>query len=261
MFGVHFPMTAGRIHSFESFGSVDGPGVRFVVFVQGCRMRCAYCHNPDTWKPDAPGTLVLEAKDVLERALRYREYWGDKGGITVSGGEPLLQMPFVTELFTLAKAAGATTALDTAAEPFSDDPAWLEAFRRLLAVTDTVLLDLKHSDPEGHRRLTGKPLKPVWDCARFLSDLGKPVWIRHVLVPGVTDGEKQLERLAAFIRTLANVERVEVLPYHDFALYKWEKLGIKNRLIGISPPPKSSVEAAKRILPFTQTQKTQCGCA
>lgn len=242
-------MTAGRIHSFESFGSVDGPGVRFVVFMQGCRMRCAYCHNPDTWKLDAGEEW--SAEDVLRRALRYRTYWGEEGGITVSGGEPLLQLSFITELFTLARREGVRTALDTAAGPFSSDPAWLESFKRLLAVTDLVLLDIKHSDPEAHRRLTGKPLQPVLDCARFLDAAGTPVWIRHVLVPGVTDSPAQLEKLAAFIRTLSNVRRVEVLPYHNLALFKWEKLGLKNRLAGTTPPGPEAVRAAMRILPFT----------
>lgn len=242
-------MATGRIHSFESFGSVDGPGVRFVVFMQGCRMRCAYCHNPDTWKPEEGEEWTAEA--VLKRALRYRSYWGAEGGITVSGGEPLLQLPFVTELFTLAKKEGVSTVLDTAGGPFCDDPAWLEDFRKLLSVTDLVLLDLKHSDPEAHRRLTGKALRPILDCARFLDQEKIPVWIRHVLVPGVTDSASQLEHLAAFIRTLSNIRRVEVLPYHNLALFKWEKLGLKNRLADVVPPTREAVQAAARILPFT----------
>ncbi len=237
-------MTQGRIHSFESFGSVDGPGVRFVVFMQGCRMRCAYCHNPDTWKEDR-GDL-MSPEDVLKKALRYRTYWGDAGGITVSGGEPLLQTAFVTELFTLAKAEGVHTTLDTAGEPWGEATA--EAIDRLLAVTDLVLLDIKHIDPEQHRRLTGKPLSNILDFARHLSDIAKPVWIRHVLVPGWTDEDAALAKLRGFVDTLSNVQRVEVLPFHNLARWKWQELGIPYRLSDAEPPAKDRILNARRLL-------------
>ncbi len=237
-------MTQGRIHSFESFGSVDGPGVRFVVFMQGCRMRCAYCHNPDTWKEDRGDRMSPE--DVLKKALRYRSYWGDEGGITVSGGEPLLQTAFVTKLFTLAKAEGVHTTLDTAGEPWGE--AMAEAIDRLLAVTDLVLLDIKHIDPEQHRRLTGKPLSNILDFARHLDDLKMPVWIRHVLVPGWTDDDAALAKLGAFIETLSNVRRVEVLPFHNLARWKWHELGIPYRLEDAVPPEKDRILNARRLL-------------
>lgn len=237
-------MTQGRIHSFESFGSVDGPGVRFVVFMQGCRMRCAYCHNPDTWKEDRGDLMAPE--DVLKKALRYRSYWGDEGGVTVSGGEPLLQTDFVTELFTLAKAEGVSTVLDTAGEPWGEATA--EAIDGLLAVTDLVLLDIKHIDPEQHRRLTGKPLSNILNFARHLDDLKKPVWIRHVLVPGWTDDDEALARLGRFIETLSNVRRVEVLPFHNLARWKWHELGIPYRLEDAVPPEKDRILNARRLL-------------
>ena len=240
-------MTKGKIHSLESFGSADGPGVRFIAFLSGCRMRCAYCHNPDTWAK-APA-MELTAEELLDKALRYREYWGEDGGMTVSGGEPLLQMEFLTELFELAKAKNVNTCLDTAAEPFApDDAEYVAAFDRLMASTDTVLLDIKHIDDAAHRKLTLKPNANILAAARHLSDLGTPVWIRYVLVPGVNDDEATLRKTAAFIETLANVKRVDVLPYHTLGLFKWRELGLQYRLEGVPPPGAESVKLAREIL-------------
>jgi len=240
--GVGFPVK-GRIHSFESFGAADGPGVRFIVFLHGCGFRCRYCHNPDTWAGRT--WQEMEPSAVLERALRYRAYWGAEGGITVSGGEPLLQAKFVAELFELAKSRGVTTCLDTAGGPFNaDDPDQ----RRLFAACDTVLLDLKHIDPEAHRTLTGADPASVFACARWLSDQKVPVWIRHVLVPGVTDDEASLMRLGEFIRTLANVQRVEVLPYHTFGEEKWKLLGLEYSFTGVEPPTAESLTRAQSLL-------------
>ena len=239
----------GRIHSFETFGSVDGPGVRFIVFLSGCGFRCAYCHNPDTWA--RPPAFEMTADDVLARALRYRAYWGETGGVTVSGGEPLLQPEFVTELFEKAKAAGVSTCLDTAAGPFSREPARLAAFRRLMDATDLVLLDVKHIDTDAHRRLTGADNANVLDAARYLAEIGKPVWIRHVLVPGVTDGEESLTRLSDFLSTLPNVRRIDVLPYHTLGVAKWLALGLPYRLEGVEPPDAVALRRARDILRAT----------
>ena len=250
----------GKIHSFETFGSVDGPGVRFLVFLSGCSLRCKYCHNPDTWyhlakQPEVaagrgarPAAFEMSADEVLAKALRYREYWGADGGITVSGGEPLLQLEFLTELFTKAKAAGVNTCLDTAAGPFKRDEPWLGQFRGLMDVTDLVLLDLKHIDSAAHRELTGADNVNILDCARYLDEIGKDVWIRHVLVPGVTDDPAALGRLGAFIRSLTNVKRVEVLPYHTLGVPKWEALGIPYGLPGVEPPSDESVAFARSVL-------------
>ena len=239
-------MNVGRIHSFETFGSVDGPGVRFLVFLSGCNFRCRYCHNPDTWAREPQ--LEMSADEVLAKALRYREYWGETGGITVSGGEPLLQLDFLIELFERTKAKGVNTCLDTAAGPFTREPTWLARFRRLMDATDLVLLDLKHIDTAVHRDLTGVNNANVLDAAKYLSEIGKSVWIRHVLVPGVTDDADALTRLGAFIRTLGNVRKVEVLPYHTLGVAKWKALGLNYSLEGVKPPSEASLALARRIL-------------
>lgn len=239
-------MTQGHIHSFETFGSVDGPGVRFVVFVQGCRMRCRYCHNPDTWKI-GEGEL-WNAEDIMNKAIRYKPYWGNEGGVTVSGGEPLLQIEFVTELFELLKKNGINTCLDTAGGPFNDDPAWLAAFDRLMRSTDLVMLDIKHIDSEKHKELTGIPNENILACARHMDELGTKMWIRHVLVPGYTDSDEQLNGIHEFVSQLRNVTRVEVLPYHMFGKFKWEKLGLKYTLEDVDVPTDESVKHAKEIL-------------
>ncbi|MBQ4382409.1 MAG: radical SAM protein, partial [Oscillospiraceae bacterium] len=173
----------GAIHSTESFGAVDGPGIRFVIFLRGCRFRCRYCHNPDTWDPRSDD--MRTAGELLDLAERYRPYWGRDGGITVSGGEPLLQLSFLLELFREAKSRGISTCLDTAGGPFTREEPFFGNFRELMDLTDLVLLDLKEIDPEKHRALTGQDNANVLDLARYLSSIRKAVWIRHVLVPGV----------------------------------------------------------------------------
>ena len=190
----------GRVHSVESFGLVDGPGVRYVIFLQGCALRCQFCHNPDSWEMHNPSAEMTDAESLLEQALRYRKYWGrdgKKGGITVSGGEPMLQMPFVTELFELAHRKGVHTTLDTAGQPYREDAEYQKAFERMTAATDLVMLDLKAMDAQLHRRVTGLDNANILAMARKLSDMGKPMWIRHVLVPGLTDGEDDLQQMAA----------------------------------------------------------------
>lgn len=236
----------GNIHSVETFGSADGPGVRYIVFLKGCNMRCKYCHNPDTWaKTDGE---LRSPEDVLKQALRYKNYWGKKGGITVSGGEALLQIDFVTELFTLAKQQHVNTCLDTSGNPFTREEPFYSKFEELMKVTDLVMLDIKHMDDDAHRELTGQNNTNILDMARCLSDNGKAMWIRHVLVPGITDDEGQLKRLRKFIDTLNTVERVEVLPYHTLGVFKWKELGIPYRLEGVKPPTEEQVQRAGEIL-------------
>lgn len=236
----------GRIHSIESFGSADGPGVRFIIFLQGCHMRCKYCHNPDTWA--LSGGKEQTADEVLQMALRYRKYWGKNGGITVSGGEALLQMDFVIELFEKAKEQGVHTTLDTSGNPFSKEPEFFHRFQRLMEVTDLFLLDIKHIDGDAHKEITGHTNRNILDMAVCLSDNGKDMWIRHVLVPGYTDKEGDLQRLSAFVKTLKTVKRFEVLPYHTLGVFKWGNLGIPYSLKDVQPPTKEEVERANEIL-------------
>ena len=245
-------MTTGKIHSFETFGAVDGPGIRYVVFLKGCAMRCKYCHNPDTWS--MAGAQEMTAQELFDKAYRYKGYWGKDGGITVSGGEALLQMEFVTEFFKLAKANGAHTTLDTSGQPFKMDAEYLEKFDELMNVTDLFILDIKHSDDEAHRELTGHTNQNILELARYLSDHNKEIWIRHVLVPGVTDSEENLEAIREFVKSLKTVKRFEVLPYHTFGVFKWEKLGIDYALKDVDAPTKEEVERANQILETSSVQ-------
>ncbi len=235
----------GIIHSTESFGAADGPGVRFIVFMQGCNMRCEYCHNPDTW--DKHGEEVT-ADELIQKALRYKSYWKNGGGITVSGGEPLLQLDFLIDLSKKAKAEGIHVTIDTAGNPFSREEPFFDKFNELMKYVDLVMLDIKEINPERHKKLTGFDNSNILDMAKYLSDIGKPMWIRHVLVPEVTDFDEDLDKLGEFISGLKTVEKAEILPYHTLGKFKWDNLGIKYKLDGISPPSGERIKNAnKRI--------------
>ena len=234
----------GHIHSTESFGAADGPGVRFIVFMQGCHMRCRYCHNPDTWKMD--GGDEVTADEILKRALRFKPYWGKDSGITISGGEPLLQIDFVIELFKKAKELGINTCIDTAGNPFTKEEPFFSKFEELMKYTDLLLLDLKEINPTRHKDLTGFDNSNIIEMAKYLSEINKPVWIRHVLVPEHSDFDEDLDALGDFIDTLSNVDRVEILPYHTLGKFKWENLGIPYTLESISPPSAERIENAKQ---------------
>ena len=236
----------GRVHSIESFGLVDGPGVRSVVFLKGCNLRCRYCHNPDTWTKE--GGEEWEAEGLFQKLYRFKPYWKNKGGITVSGGEAMLQMEFVTVHFYIAKKHDIHTALDTSGGPFCMEPDYLESFQKLMDVTDLFILDMKEMDPERHKALTGQDNRNILEFARYLSAHKKPMWIRHVLVPGLTDSRESLEALYDFIRELKSVERVEILPYHTMGVHKWEALGIPYYLKNVLPPTEEEVRRAEEIL-------------
>ena len=239
--------TYGRVHSLESFGSVDGPGVRYVIFLQGCPQRCKFCHNPDTWRTE--GGTLMGVDELLDRAERYRSYWGPEGGITVSGGEALAQAEFVAELFEAAHARGINTCLDTSLAPFTREEPWFSKFEQLMDVCDLVMADIKHIDPEQHRELTGCDNANILDCLRYLAQREQPLWIRHVLVPGVTDVDEYLRRTREFIAELGDaVKRVEVLPYHTLGVFKWEELGLPYRLEGVEPPTPERTARAQQIL-------------
>lgn len=242
-------MIKGYIHSTESFGSVDGPGVRFIVFMQGCNMRCKYCHNPDTWDLKAGKEVTVD--EIIKSALRYRSYWGDNGGLTISGGEPLLQMEFVTELCKKAHENNINTVIDTAGKPFSRNEPFFSKFNELLKYTDLIMLDLKHINSSDHRDLTGFGNENILDMAEYLSEINFPVWIRHVLVPGINDDDFTLNKLNNFIKTLKNVKRVEILPYHNLGEFKYDDLGINYPLKGVRSPDLESITNAQRILHIT----------
>ena len=232
----------GNIHSIESCGTVDGPGIRFVVFTQGCPMRCQYCHNPDTW--EFKDNNKVSTDEILAQYDGVKEFCA--GGITVTGGEPMCQMDFVTELFKKAQAKGINTALDTSGVMFKPDNK--ETVDELLKYTSVVLLDIKHIDDEEHKKLTGHSNKNIIAFAKYLSEIKKPMWVRHVVVPGITFKEEYLTRLGEFLGTLQNIAALDVLPYHDLAIPKYENLKIDDPLKGVPPLSHDEALQARNII-------------
>ncbi len=236
----------GRIHSLQSFGTVDGPGVRYVVFMQGCPMRCQYCHNPDTWVYDAGEEY--ESSYIIEQYERNKGFYNG-GGLTVTGGEPLLQIDFVLELFTLAKEKDIHTCIDTSGITYRpENTEYNEKLKKLLAVTDLVMLDIKHIDPEHHKLITGHTNEGILAFANLLSDMNVDIWVRHVVVPGLTDDDKYLEELGYFIGGLKSLKALDVLPYHDLAKPKYENLGIDYVLKDVPPLEKSVALEKKKVI-------------
>lgn len=237
----------GRVHSIETYGTVDGPGIRYVLFMQGCLLRCQFCHNPDTWKMgDGKLMTVDEIVKDIESYLPF--FKASNGGVTVSGGEPLLHTKFLVELFKELKKLDVHTAIDTSGGCFTRSPSFIESLDELLSLTDLVMLDLKQIDDSKHKVLTGKSNQHILEFANYLAKKDVTIWVRHVLIPGVTDIDEDLEGLSSFINTLPNVEKVEVLPYHELGVYKWKELGIEYALEGVKPPTKERVKNAERIL-------------
>lgn len=235
----------GKIHSFESFGTVDGPGVRFVVFLQGCPMRCLYCHNPDTW--DSSFGQEMSADEVLNEILKYKNYIAE-GGVTISGGEPLMQLDFVIELLTKIKQAGFHTAVDTSGIGFNEEQIELvKKYDRLLEVCDLFLLDIKHIQEDKHKLLTSQSSRNPKAFAKYLSRKHKSVWVRYVLM-SYTKSIEDLQATKRWIDELENVEKVEVLPYHSMGKVKYEKLGWTYPLENETSPTKEEVLLAKEIL-------------
>ena len=230
--------TRGRIHSFESFGTLDGPGIRFVVFFQGCPLRCQYCHNPDTWEHD--GGREITVREIVDQVESCRNFLRS-GGVTLSGGEPLMQPRFAHALLTACRERGFHTALDTAGSlPLQQSAPVLDA-------ADLVLLDIKALDPAECKELTGLDNTHELATLDYCEKTGKPVWIRHVLVPGKTLSTEKLEKLSDFLRPYCCIKRVELLPYHKMGSYKWEKLGIEDLLSGTPEPSPAEVEAARKV--------------
>lgn len=218
----------GYIHSIESMGLVDGPGIRTVVFFQGCRLRCRYCHNPDTWALGEAAGIAITPETLVQKLLRFKPYYGEQGGLTFSGGEPLLQKDFLLKTLRLCKESGIRTCLDTAGVGTG-------GYEEILSWTDLVLYDIKHYTPEGYQQITGKHMT---ETLRFLTALQKsetPLWIRHVVIPGLTDSDKHLQGLLNYVKTLHNVQKVELLPYHVLGVEKYHRLGIPYSLEGTPP--------------------------
>ncbi len=229
----------GQLHSFESCGTVDGPGLRFVVFTQGCPLRCLYCHNPDTHDTET-ANQTMTPEELFEEIKRYKPFIKN-GGMTMTGGEPLRQPEFAKEVFKLCKKEGIHTAVDTSGYYLNDE------VKLALDEVDMVLLDIKCIDPDVYQKLTSQELERTLAFAQYLKEIGKPTWIRYVLVPEWTDKDHLIEKLADYVQTMPNVERVEVLPYHTMARYKYENLGWGYPLDGIQPPTPERVENAKNI--------------
>lgn len=236
----------GKIHSIETFGAVDGPGIRFVIFLQGCPMRCKYCHNPDTW--DFSNGKEMSVDDLMKEIRKYKHYFGEDGGVTVSGGEPMVQIDFVTALFEALKEENIHTCIDTCGVLYNTTKDMNQKIEKLLNVTDLVLLDLKHIDSDAHKDLTGHKNESILEFARYLDKINKTVWIRHVLVPTINADEENLTKLRIFLDTLSNIQKVEVLPYHTLGEKKYEKLNIAYPLVGVPVPTKQQIEMANKIL-------------
>lgn len=231
-----------KVHSIESFGTVDGPGIRFVLFLQGCHLQCKYCHNRDTW--DINGGEYKSVDEIVEKINRYKNYIiPSGGGVTVTGGEPLIQASFVLELFKKLKENGIHTCVDT-----SGMFALTDGIKEVLKYTDLVLLDIKHIDDEKCKELVGVSNKKELEFARYLSDNNIKMWIRQVLVPGYTDDGQDLLKLKNFLSTLKTVEKIQILPYHNMGKYKWEKLGLEYPLEGVREANQEDIDIAKKIL-------------
>lgn len=236
----------GFIHSVESFGTVDGPGIRFVIFLQGCPMRCKYCHNPDTWEINKG--VSMSADELIGQFNKNKSFYSN-GGITVTGGEPLLQLDFLLELFEKAKKEGIHTCIDTSGVTYKDvETEFKRKIDRLMEYTDLVMLDIKHIDSEEHRKLTGHGNENILAFAKYLSEKKVPLWIRHVVVPGITDNDVFLERLGLFLAELTNIKALDVLPYHTMGVSKYKELGIEYPLADVPPADKEMALKAKSVI-------------
>nr|WP_315024928.1 pyruvate formate-lyase-activating protein [uncultured Aminipila sp.] len=235
-------MVKGRLHSFETFGAVDGPGIRTVVFLQGCPARCSYCHNPDTW--DMHGGNEVETKQIVDRAKRGMSYYGDKGGVTFSGGEPLLQGEFLIQTIGALKKVGINSIIDTSGT-FID-----EFTEKVIEECQMILLDVKHSNPEKFWEITGKKQDTLLELIDLINKHEKPVWVRQVIVPGINDTEANIEALNEFVKKIKHVDKVELLGYHNLGVEKYEKLGIKYRLKDVEPMDRVKLDKLSSLVKY-----------
>ncbi len=237
----------GYIHSVESMGLVDGPGVRSVVFFQGCLLRCKYCHNPDTWLIKKTENSYTP-RELVNKLLRFKEYFGSTGGVTFSGGEPLLQLDFVIESFKLLKDNGVHTCLDTSGVGYFEEPGYVDKLKTLFSYTDLVLLDVKHYDDIKYKQITGKNIEGFDIFLQNIAKSATPMWIRHVVVPGLTDGTNHVIQLKEYVKNIPNVQKIELLPYHTMGLNKYKALNIDYSLKDVEPPKSSDMEEYKKII-------------
>ena len=231
-------MVKGKIHSIETMGLVDGPGIRFVTFMQGCAIRCAYCHNPDTWTTE--GGQEYTPRELVDKIKRYKPYFNSSGGgVTFSGGEPLLQPEFLLETLKLCKEEGIHTTLDTAGVGFGN-------YKEIIKYTDLVMFDIKHLNKDEYEKLVGKKIDKSLEFLNECQESGVKMWIRHVVVPGITDSRENIQKVKEFVDTLKNVEKVELLPYHVLGVNKYETMGIKYKLEGVKPMDKDLLNEMKK---------------
>ena len=231
----------GRIHSLESFGTVDGPGIRFVVFMQGCPMRCQFCHNPDTWDVNAAVKFEMTPEELLDEVKKYNNFISKGGGVTFTGGEPLVQAEFIADFFRLCKSAGIHTAIDTSGVIFT------EKTKEVLELSDLVLLDVKTNDDSLHPQLTGCSRTNNIRTLEYLQQIGKPVWVRHVVVPGLTDNDDRLVNLANYLKEYSVIQKVEILPYHTLGNYKYQELNMTYPLEGVEALSQERTKNARKI--------------
>ncbi|MBN2653412.1 MAG: pyruvate formate lyase-activating protein [Spirochaetales bacterium] len=232
----------GRVHSFETMGTVDGPGIRFLVFLQGCRMKCLYCHNRDTW--DQTGGKLYTPDEIIKKMMTLKHFYkASNGGITITGGEPLLQGEFVVELLKLVKKSGLTTCIDTAGNVEITD-----SVREAVTLTDYILFDIKSTDPKTHYNLTNSRIQMTQAFAELIKEKDVEIWLRYVLLPGYTDSEKDKISLAEYANSFKNATRIDILPYHTMGIEKWEQLGFDYQLKGVEPPSPEKVEEFKEYL-------------
>jgi pyruvate formate lyase activating enzyme len=232
-------MVKGRIHSFESMGLVDGPGIRSVIFMQGCALRCAYCHNPDTWNFN--GGTETTPEELIKKIIRFKPYFKNDGGVTFSGGEPLMQPDFLIEALRLCKEAGIHTVIDTAGYGLGN-------YDEILKYADLVLLDIKHVDDDGYKNLVCQSKKGFDEFLEAVQKSGTKLWIRHVVVPGITNSEKHIKRLANIIKNIKNVEKIELLPYHTLGVEKYKKLDIEYKLKELKSIEKEEIDELYKLL-------------
>lgn len=234
-------MVKGSIDSVETMGLVDGPGIRYVVFLQGCKLRCLFCHNPETWKMEEKN--MTTAEELIDKIKRYKNYFGKEGGVTFSGGDPLCQPEFLLECLKQCKQEGIHTCLDTSGVGCNK-----ELYPEILSYTDLVILDIKAVTPEAYKKMTGYPMKDFLEFLELCQKLEKKLWLRQVIVPGINDTEEYILELKKYIKNIKNVERVELLPYHLYGVEKYKKLGISYRLDGVPAMKKEDLDKLNQIL-------------